>query len=187
MISPVMYLMAMLLLAAAPGTPEPEINAEDWPMLRSALHEVAIEWEILDPRELRYVLSRREDFTSDIELLRRRYVELRDAPKLAESERLLERNLVNEMLAFNRSYRRHLEQLQQTRFDRARVIHQAIKETDQLYAIWDCVRDARCEYYYVTVRRTALKRLQELLTAAGWQQQGTLPPHVPLWRFEELD
>ena len=186
MISPVIYLSAVLLLAAAPGTAPPEISAEDWPTLRSALHEVAVEWEILDPRELRYVLSRREDFTSDIELLRRRYSELRDAPKLAECERLLERTVVNEMLAFNRSYRRHLEQLLQTRFDRARIIQQAIKETDQLYAIWDCVRDARCEYYYVTVRRTALKRLQELLGAAGWQD-GSLPPHVPLWRFEDFD
>ena len=61
-----------------------------------------------------------------------------------------------------------------------------LQETDQLYQIWDTVRDARCEYYYVTVRRQALKRLREALGDEAYFS-GRLPPHVPLWRFQQID
>ena len=37
---------------------------------------LAVQWEILDPGEVRYVLTRSEDFASDLKLLRRRYHEL---------------------------------------------------------------------------------------------------------------
>jgi hypothetical protein len=60
-----------------------------------------------------------------------------------------------------------------------------MKETDKLYQIWDAVLDARSEYYYVTVRRKALKRLQELIGERNYFY-GRLPPHVPLWRFEAI-
>jgi hypothetical protein len=47
------------------------------------------------------------------------------------------------------------------------------------------VRDARCEYYYVTVRRQALKRLKDMLGEDDYYA-AKLPPHVPIWRFEEI-
>ena len=41
-----------------------------------------------------------------------------------------------------------------------------------------------CEYYYVTVRRQALKRLRHMVGHDDYFA-GILPPYVPLWRFEE--
>jgi hypothetical protein len=66
------------------------------------------------------------------------------------------------------------------------AFREAIQDTDRLYQLWDTVRDARCDYYYVTVRRDALKKLRDTLGLADYAA-GKLPPHVPLWRFERID
>jgi hypothetical protein len=118
-------------------------------------------------------------------MLRRRQAELRDAPPLADVERLPGKAEVGELLAFNRSYRRHLEAAGPLNRDRAAPLRAALKETDALYQVWDAVHDARCEYYYVTVRRLALKRLRDAVGPARYAA-GDLPPVVPLWRFRDV-
>ncbi len=57
-------------------------------------------------------------------------------------------------------------------------------ETDRLYKVWDAVRDARCEFYYVSVRRQALMRLKDMLGEDDYRSTN-LPPNVPVWRFNE--
>lgn len=183
--SPLTMLMATALLSAPADTPEPTPTAEEWPALQAALHAVAIQWEILDPREARYVLSRPEDFQNDLNLLRRRHKDLADAPLLADAQRFPDRGAVNEMLAFNRAYRRHLDGRQPMESDRSTPLQAALRETDKLYQVWDSVRDARCDFYYVTVRRQALKKLRDTLGADDYYS-GKLPPYVPLWRFQEI-
>jgi hypothetical protein len=178
------YLLAASLLTTPPDVPEPPIPADDWPCVQEALQNLAVEWEILDPKEVRYVLARRDDFENDLNLLRRRYQDLQDAPKLSDCQRFPDRGTVTELLAFNRAYRRFLDARQTMEHDRCACVRMALKETDSLYQVWDAVRDARCDYYYVTVRRQALKRLQTMLGPDGYAA-GELPPHVPLWRFSE--
>src|SRR5262245_32582518 len=68
--------------------------------------------------------------------------------------------------------------------DRADAIRTAGLETDRLYGVWDAARDARCEFYYVTVRRQALKKLKEMIGDNAYAL-GELPPYVPEWRFSE--
>ena len=179
------FLLAAALLiqpADTPETPQPDL----FPSVRFALQVLAVEWEILDPREVRYVLARAEDFSSDLNLLRRRNGELNDAPSANDCQRFPERTTVNEFLAFNRSYRQHLDIRQPGEPARWWELRTALQETDHLYQIWDTVRDARCEYYYVTVRRQALKRLRELLGEQAYYS-GQLPPYVPLWRFAQVN
>ena len=175
--------LAAILLTTPPGTPEPTPPADRWPSLRDAIHHVAVEWEILDPRETRYVLARPEDFSTDLNMLRRRYRELSDAPMAADGLRFPDRNAVNETVRFNRAFRKHLDQRQQLETDRTDALRKVMAETDRLYQVWDAVRDARCEFYYVTVRRHALKRLRETLGDAAYAATD-LPPHVPAWRFQ---
>jgi hypothetical protein len=184
--SPYATFVAIALLSAPSGTPEAPIAAADWPELQAALHAVAIEWEILDPREVKYVLARPDDFENDLNLLRRRQHELNGVPKLQDSKRFPERALVSDLLSFNRAYRRHLDTRSVLEPDRGDLFREALRETDWLYQVWDAVRDARCEFYYVTVRRQALKRLHELVGTEAYHA-GNLPPHVPLWRFQEVD
>jgi len=179
------YLLAAALLTQAPELPGPELGPNDFTALRLPMQALAVEWEILDPREVRYVLVRPEDFQADLSLLRRRYRDLADAPPVCDSERFPERATVNEFLAFNRAYRQHIDTGVPVESTRGWEMRSALQETDHLYHIWDTVRDARCEYYYVTVRRQALKRLREMVGEEAYYTN-KLPPYVPLWRFQEI-
>jgi len=180
------YVLAAALLTAPPDHFDFKDAAVVHQVLAPGLQAVAVDWEILDPRENRYVLAQPQDFPADLKLLQGRYHELQGAPRLEESLRFPERPLVNELMAFNRAYRNDLTTrlaLDTVHEDELRA---ALAETDQLYRIWDAVRDARCDYYYITVRRQALQQLREMVGAEAYYS-GQLPPHVPVWRFPVLD
>ena len=101
---PLDYLLAVSLLGA-PGEPlDLSGVSERFATVRPTLQALAISWEILDPREVRYVLMRSDDFSGDLKLLRRRYQELADAPPASDAFRFPDRATVNEALAFNRHY-----------------------------------------------------------------------------------
>jgi hypothetical protein len=173
------YVLAVALLTASPGAAE---NEHPPAALRLPVQELAIRWEILDSRELRYILARPEDFASDLNLLRRRFRDLFNAPALADCQRFPDRPVVNELLSFNRAYRQHIDVRQPVELTHWWELRVALQETDRLYQIWDHVRDARCDYYYVVVRRQALKRLRDQIGDDAYYS-GDLPPCVPLWRF----
>ncbi len=183
---PLDYLLAVALLTASPDAPDPAAGPDTYAALRPTLQALSLQWEILDPREVRYVLTRPEDFASDLKLLRRRYRDLANAPPLHDCVRFPDRNLVNDLLAFNRSYRQHLDARQAMELTHWWELREALQEADRLYQIWDTVRDARCDYYYVTVRRQALKRLKEMVGEEAYYSSN-LPPHVPVWRFQKID
>jgi hypothetical protein len=179
------YLLAAVLLTSPVDAPLPGSNAELYDRLSVPLQKLALEWEILDQRESRYVLARPEDFASDVNLLRRRCHDLRDAPPASDAVRFPDRVAVNDLLAFNRAFKQYVEVRQPGEPGRCWELRDAITEIDHLYHVWDTVRDTRCEYYYVTVRRQALKRLRDLLGEQAYYS-GKLPPHVPLWRCQEI-
>lgn len=183
---PFEYLLAVALLTSPPETAETLATPTTYAVVRPTLQTLAVQWEVLDPREVRYVLTRAEDFASDLKLLQRRYQDLQLAPPLHDSNRFPPRSVVSDMLAFNRAYRQHLENRQSVDLARWWDLREAIQETDRLYQVWDTVRDSRCEYYYVTVRRQSLKRLRETLGPQSYYA-GSLPPHVPVWRFQPID
>lgn len=182
---PIDFILSMTLLTSPPDSVDPDVAAESHARLAPIVQALGVQMEILDPREVRYILTRPEDFSSDSTLLRRRYRELADAPLLHDSLRLPDREAVNEMLSFNRAYRQNIDLRQALDLSRWWEHQATLQETEQLYQIWDTVRDARCEYYYVTVRRQALKRLRELVGEESYYS-GQLPPYVPLWRFQVM-
>ena len=183
---PLDYVLAMALLTSGSQGGDATPQGEGYTSLRPALQALAVSREVLDPREMRYVLTRQEDFGADLKLLRRRYRELADAPPLEDCMRFPDRALINDLLAFNRAYRQHLDNRQALEQTYWWELREAVQETERLYQIWDTVRDARCDYYYVTVRRQALKKLRETVGEdAYWS--GRLPPHVPVWRFARID
>jgi hypothetical protein len=176
-------IFAMILLTAQPAEPAPAISAETWPTLQANLQQLAYQWQILDPREDR--LLRLEELPADLFILRRRHRDLADAPSLYDCIRLPEKALAVECLSFNRAYRRAIEKRLPLEMDQTAALKEILRETDELYKIWDAVRDARCEIYYIAVRRQALKQLRDLIGPEAYYS-GQLPPHVPLWRFEEI-
>jgi hypothetical protein len=103
-------------------------------------------------------------------------------PILEEVGQYPSRQIINEYLTFNRSYRADLVKRSQIDMVHIEEIRVAIYETDQLYQIWDTLRDARCEYYYVTVRRQAMQNLKEMIGPEMFYSRN-MPPHVPSWHF----
>jgi hypothetical protein len=179
-------LLVLAMLTAPVDAPMPAGAGERLDRLRPKLQKLAVRWEILDPREVRYILARPDDFVSDLNLVRRRYQALADAPALSDCQRFPDRDAVNELLSFNRAYRQHLGLRQPMELSRWWELRTALQETDHLYQVWDNVRDARCEYYYVTVRRQALKKLREMIGEDAYYN-GQMPPSVPIWRFREVE
>jgi hypothetical protein len=171
-----------MLLTSPAGTPEQVPPPDRWQVVQAAIHQTAIDWEILDSRETRYVLAKPEDFQDDLDFLRRRRIDFEDAPKVGESDRLPNRQAVNDNIRFNRAYRKNLDTRLLWEPDRANVIGDAIRETEKLYKIWDAMRDAKCEHHYITVRRLALKKLKEMVGPEIYLT-GESPPYVPDWRF----
>jgi hypothetical protein len=180
------YLVAVLLLSASPDPGELK-NAADWhPILAPAVQAVALQAELLDQREVRYLLARPEDFASDLKLLQTRRRDLAMAPPVDDCQRFPDRCLVNDLMTANRAYRQELTQRLALDRINADVLRAGVAENDHLYRIWDSVRDARCDYYYVTVRRQALLQLRELIGAEAYYR-GELPPHLPWWRMPQPD
>lgn len=177
-------LPAICLLTAFPGDYSPPPCPDDWPALRESVHRVAVGMEILDPRETGYLFAKLSDYEPDLNTLRRRYHELRDAPRLADAERLPPRPLVVAMIQFNREYRNRLDNRRDLELDRYDVLSAAICETDECYRVMDYCRDATCPYFFTVVRRHALMRLRDSLTEEEWATV-SLPPPVPLHRFQE--
>lgn len=173
---------ATVLLSAPVGTPEQVPPDERWEAVQSSVHKLAVEWEILDPRETRYVLAKPEDFQTDLDFLRKRKADLADAPKLAEANRLPATQSMDANIQFNRAYRKNLEKRMRWEADRADLIGEAVRETDRLYKLWDAMREAKCDFHYVTYRRLALKKLKDGIGAEAYDA-GEVPPYVPEWRF----
>ena len=180
------YLLAVVLLSNPQGTADPPNLASMHAQLARPLQTIAVQWQILDPREVKDILARPEDFLSDLSLVRRRYRELANAPAVEDSQRFPDRALVNDLLAFNRAYRQYIDVRQPVELVHWWELRVTLQETERLYQIWDQVREANCDYYYVGVRRTALKKLRELVGDEAYYS-GNLPPVVPSWRFRSND
>jgi hypothetical protein len=175
--------LAVLLLTAPPDAVEITNSKALHRLVASALNSLTLQWELLDARETDY-LKNPEDFASDLKLLQGRYGELRSAPKAAEVRYFPERELVNDMLTFNRIFHDNIQSRLNIDAFHKEELQATLAETDHLQHVYEAVRDARCDYYYVTYRRQALAQLRNLVGFENFYN-GQLPPHVPMWRIPE--
>jgi len=149
------------------------------------MRALALQWEVLDARETGHILARASEFKEDVRVLQERFHDLRSAPPLGEAQRFPGRDLVGDMMAFNRAFHENLSKRLEMDRIHAEELRSALSETDQLHHIWNTVHEINCPYYYVTYRRQALRQLRELIGDQAFYT-GNLPPHVPLWRIPEV-
>ena len=171
-------------LLSGPIQQEPIPSEESWPVIKQVIQELAINWEILDKRETTYILDKREEFSNDVNLLRRRVLEFENVPHLADFNRFPPRPDINDLIRLNRTHRAELEKRRVLEFDLRGRLTEAIRETDTLYQVWDAARDSRCEFYYVTVRRQALAKLRDYLGDDAYYR-GQMPPAIYLSHLGE--
>jgi hypothetical protein len=183
---PLNYALAVALLTSPVDEPDRPPPMPELATLRPTLQQVALAWELMDPREVHRTFALAEDLPTDVRVIQRRWLELADAPPLQDCMRFPDRRLVHDLLDFNRAYRQQLEARYGVEVTYRWDLHEAIQETERLFKIWDLVRDSRCELYYVNFRRGALKRLRDSIGDTAYIT-GELPPHVPIWRFGRID
>jgi hypothetical protein len=147
------------------------------------MHWVGVRLEVMDRREI-YFFMIPELYEKDVEIIRNRLVELRDAPSLADIQGYSEipKEEVNARIRFNRAYLLHLQTRLAWEADRAVVIGEAIKETEGLYQTWQAFADMNNPFYYVSVRRQGARRVRDAIGEEAWRNR-ELPPFVPYWRF----
>ena len=183
---PLDYMLAVAVLMTGPRCGSPAPAMPEHACLARSLTNLALSWELIDPREEAALFARRSDFRRDLRLVRRRYAELIDAPPASDAFRLPNKEMAGELLAFNRAYYATLKQRRDLLGDHFGAVVPAMAETECLYRIWDLVRDAGSDCYYVSVRRRALLALRDAIGVADFAS-ANLPPHVPVWRFTRAD
>ncbi|MBM4072327.1 MAG: hypothetical protein FJ271_25875 [Planctomycetes bacterium] len=174
------FVMALALLNSPPERLETLDLEARHAELAPAVRLVAIHLEILDRKEAKYILADARHFAADLRLLGGRCHDLADAPRLAECQRLPALQMAQDFLAVNRSFQQSLESrlpLDPLHADDVRTV---LQENEKLYQVWEAVRVAQNEIYYITVRRSALKELRDLIGAHDYYS-GLLPPNVPMW------
>ena len=150
--------------------------------LAEPLRVLALQWEVLDPRESGHLLAPPRNSRTTCRTLQERFDDLRSAPPLNEALRFPGRDLVSDMMAFNRAYHENLSKRLEMDRIHAEELRSALLETDQLHRVWNTVHEINCPYYYITYRRQALRQLRELIGEQAFYT-GTLPPHVPICAF----
>jgi hypothetical protein len=162
--------LAAVLLSAPKDTPVD-------PNWIEVLRPTILVTEVLDPRERSFLLT--HDLVGDFEMIRGRHESLADCPQLGETQNWPDTKMVNTFLTLNRSFRNDLHKRLEIDVYNAEAIRDAITETDHLYQVWDTLRDAQCDYYYVSVRRQALRSLRSLIGDQAYYS-GQMPPPMPL-------
>ncbi len=165
-------LLAAALLTSQEGHPDFALTK----VLRPNILALALDAEVLDPREKGFVMG--QDLIGDLVMLQGRYAEFAGVPMLDEADRFPDRKLINEFLALNRAVRNLMVQRRQIDLVHQEEIDSLIHDIDMRYQILDCVRDFKADYFYVSVRRQSLSLLRELIGARAFYS-GELPSPTP--------
>lgn len=181
-------LLCVLLLAAPdcpPAAPESlaaaETVAPPLPPL-SCFHRWLVDSELFDAREARHYFADAQYFLGDLFTLRDRVERLRFAPPVADAGLLPSRDTITELLAKNRLAYEVLQQQRDLLLTSRQRDHasEILRDLDFAYHVLDTARDATCDYYYVGVRREALKKLRDDLLGPDLYYRGVIVPPVGL-------
>ncbi|MBI3618445.1 hypothetical protein HY213_00230 [Candidatus Peregrinibacteria bacterium] len=144
--------------------------------------------QILDgePRKDKTMLMSPETFVSDLRELRDRYRELANAPPIEDIVRFPDKKTCERLMGLNRIYRGRIAHLTLLNLAKLNDIQDALKETDGLHKIWNLAHSLQCTGFSIPFYRRTLKKLRELLGDEAYYA-GTMPPALPLWRFQWIE
>lgn len=170
---------AQMILSSPIGAQE-KLHDSEFKAIATALRELAIELEIMDPRDSSFTDP--QQFIPDLDYLKTTRVELADAPLLLYADKLPRSAMALRLKEFNVLYRNNLEKRIPWERDREWLIRTCIDEARELWAVWDNIHDAGNVHVYVNHRRRCLKRVMEYVGRDAFYR-GELPDFVPTWRF----
>lgn len=174
-------LSAMVLIVIPVGENTKNANT---PLVRHAVQVVALQMELMDKRELAWMLVKEKEFEEDLTRLHERFVELAETPPDCWSNFLPPEEWLRTAMRFNRAYRHHLYTTMQIHWNKD-GFRLALLETDALWSIYDAACDAKNTNYLIWARRRALDKLKTQIGEERFYRL-ELPTYVPLWRFTEI-
>ncbi len=181
---------------AAPPTPYDMIEA--WAAVRSpdatavviarhrpALVAVGVRLELFGEDEWPWVFGDdgaygESDASILLEVIRGLYEELRDAPPLADADRLPPQEVCRKAAEFNGQVAHHFRERLLWEPDREAVLSAAADECDAYREFWQAAANARG--YSVAERRRCLAYVRDAIGQAGWAA-GHLPELAPAHLF----
>lgn len=167
-------IVALIIITGSCDRLAESISPAEFDRLVPQLRHVATRMEILDPRECSYVLARHDCWIADVDLLRRRYIDLLDAPRLDDSTRFPDSHQLADLIRQNREERRELLARAALELDRAERLENAAAELEAIYRVLDKCYDAQNDRYYCCTRRSALKYVKESISERDYAL-GQLP------------
>lgn len=174
-------ILLFLQIQVKPEEPKPEpVRGHIW-------HVIFMAMEVMDEREIKYMLVKPVELEADFKTLIARYIEFKDSPRLNMRAVFPDRETASQLIFLNRAYKSYLENLRSL-YPYDDPISDAIAETEFLYSIWDSVRDINTDYYYLHVRKQAMKKLKESLDKidSTYFYKGILPDPVSTYRFVHI-
>jgi hypothetical protein len=144
-----------------------------------------IELEAMDEKESKYYFTRKDDCYKDFARFRQIYLDVKDMPPVSDCMRFPPKEFANEALAFNNKFQNNIKEEARLYSHKIKFYLNVLKEAQELYSVYEAVKQANSEFYYVHVRRKSLAKLKELIGDEAYYK-GELPPCVPTWRFREL-
>lgn len=174
------YFLGFLLLTGHPDA-TPSITAAEAACVKAA----AVAVQVMDRNERNIYFAEEGHYQGDLRILRGRYLKYRDCPLVEQADALPPADHSAEAVARNAQFRRWLEgnEVFYRSTGQGPVYDQTKRENAELGQFWAAVREARCDYYYVIVRRDALRVLRDRFDFIPGRDE--LPPSTPHWRLPE--
>lgn len=178
-----MNALAVMLLMGPGEIPVSGLDECEQFELTEKIKEEAKRLGIVDERELSSFFVREDEFESDLDILRRRWDDLKDSPPIEFFDQFPSQEWCRVQCDLNRNIRCWLESESLIHPHRAFVFWSAMQENNVLYQFWANLRDAKNDSYYLSSRRAAGKRAMDVLERTGYSLSH-LPPAIPVWRWE---
>lgn len=179
--------VAKILISQAPkaqGATYQDFPEDLFNWVHIELQEEAVALELLEPRQLQWILESRYSRIFDLDHVRRLNEELKGAPSVGDALRFPEPQTASSYLQFNRDFWFYMEKHKYGSTDEGKQI---IAYLDKVHKIWSLVQSAVLDgTIFIAGRRRALKDLRDVIGDEAYYST-QLPPHVPYWYFERLD
>jgi len=154
-------------------------------ILSKPLSDSLVEAQILDRREQNYFFKNYSQFYHDLETCFNRLLNLHNAPPLEDHQRF-DKEIINDLVHFNNLAMRYVERQTELKIHQAEHWCNRLTTLKQTKAILSELYDAKCDYYYLPVRRSALKKARDLM-GPGPYYAGQLPAAVPTEFLRRVD
>lgn len=153
------------------------------PFLRPCILALAVEDEILDPRECRYTLT--NEPLADLKRLQEKRRTYAHFPRLHEGDHLPTAEQIQLRTRLAAAVQYEITNRQAMGMIEPHLLLAMKKETERLQTFWGYAYDVRCPYYYVCVKREALAKLVQMLGEERFFR-GDWPDPVPFRHFQRI-